>query len=123
MDYKPLRFINEPVEVEFDQPPLFEKVPGPPTRFRWRGEWYPVLELIQEWHDYSRRGRMASNMRPSHSETAARRGSWGVGQFYFRVRSRDDRVFDIYFDRAPKDVDNRKGAWIIDREMAADIPA
>lgn len=118
MDYKPIHFIGETVEVSFSRPPVLEKMPGPPDAFIWRGQNYRIAEVLSEWHDYRRRGRMANNMRPEHAHTAARRGSWGVGQDYYRVRTLDDRFFDIYYDRAPKSVDDRKGAWFLDKELA-----
>lgn len=118
-EYRPVRFINEEVEVFFDRPPVLEKVPHCPKAFVWREERFPIVELISEWHDYQRRGRMGRNMRPEHARTAARRGSWGVGQDYFRVRTEPGRVFDLYFDRAPKNVDNRKGGWFLDKELQA----
>ena len=117
MDLIPLRFIEEPVLALFDQPPVLEKKPPCPNGFIWRGETYRILELLAEWHDYDRHGRYARNMQPAHAAAASRKGSWGVGQFFFRVRIEDGRVFDLYYDRAPKDVDTRKGAWFIYREM------
>jgi hypothetical protein len=113
----PIRFINQEVEVRFDQPQLLEKTPNCPDGFAWRDEQFQIVELISEWRDYHRQGRMARNMRPEHAATAARRGSWGVGQFYFRVRTQQGRIFDLYYDRAPKDVDRRKGAWFLDKEL------
>ena len=117
MDLTPLRFIEEPVQVLFDQPPALEKKPPCPNGFTWRGVAYRILEILAEWHDYDRRGRSARNMQPAHAAAASRKGSWGVGQFYFRVRIEDGRVFDLYYDRAPKDVDTRKGGWFLYREM------
>lgn len=117
MKIKPLRFIAEPIVVEFDEPPLLEKKPGFPDRFAWRGETCRIAENLMEWHDYGRRGRMASNMRPAHLEVASRRGSWGVGRYYFRVRTDSGRIFDLYYDRAPKNADDRKGAWFLYREL------
>jgi hypothetical protein len=114
---KPVRFINETIEVVFDKPPALEKKPGPPSAFLWRGEKFAITELISEWHDYQRRGRMSRNMQPKHAKIAERGGSWGVGQDYFRVRTDKGRLFDLYFDRAPVDVDRRKGAWFLDREL------
>lgn len=117
MEFKPIRFINEPIEVEFDQAPLLEKKPGCPKRFRWREQTYLILDLLSEWHDYGRRGRMARNMRPEHAASAGLRGSWGVGQDYYRVRTSGERIFDLYYDRAPKDVDRRKGGWFLEKEL------
>ncbi len=110
------RFIEEAIEVIFDQPPLLEKKPCCPNAFVWRGETYRVTELLAEWHDYARRGRMSKNMRPSHA-AAAGRGSWGVGVFHFQVRTDDGRFYEIYYDRAPQDADHRKGNWFLYREM------
>jgi hypothetical protein len=118
--FRPLRFIGEPIQVEFDQPPALEKRPGCPDQFVWRGETYRVAELLREWHDYARRGRMARNMRPTHAAAAARRGSWGVGRDYYRVRTDSGQVFDLYYDRAPKSIDDRKGSWVLYQEMSAE---
>jgi len=117
MELTPLHFINEPIEVGFDRPPALEKKPGCPNRFTWRGATYQIVELLSEWHDYRRKGRMARNMQPAHAEVASSRGSWGVGQDYYRVRTSTAQVFDIYYDRAPLDVDRRKGSWFLYREL------
>ncbi|MFZ6031105.1 MAG: DUF6504 family protein [Chloroflexota bacterium] len=119
MNYSPLHFIEEPIEPVFEREPALEKTPPCPQAFRWREQVYTICELLSEWHDYTRRGKMARNMQPQHAAAAARRGSWGVGIFYFRVRVESGQVFDIYYDRAPQSVDERKGAWFIYREMAA----
>lgn len=117
MELEPIRFIGEEIEVEHDRPPLLEKRPHCPDRFFWRGKSYRVVEMLAEWQDFSRRGRMARNMRPAHQAAAERRGSWGVGRFFFRVRVEQGRIFDLYYDRAPKSASARKGAWFIYREL------
>ncbi len=118
MEFKPVRFIGEAVDVHFDQPPLLEKKPGCPDAFTWRGESQAVIELLSEWQDFGRRGRMGRNMQPQHAARAARKGSWGVGHFYFRVRTGSGKIFDLYYDRAPKSADDRKGEWVLYRELA-----
>ena len=118
MSYKPLHFIGEAITVQFIHPPALEKKTGPPDSFIWRGEPYTVQALLSEWHDYRRRGRMARNMQDQHAAAAARRGSWGVGQDYFRVLTHTGRIFDLYYDRAPLDSDRRKGSWFLDKELA-----
>ena len=115
---KPLRFIEEPIEVHYDIPPVLEKRPGCPNGFAWRGSTYRILDILSEWHDYHRRGRMARNMRTEHAATARKRGSWGVGKDYYRIVTDSEQIFDIYYDRAPKDVDNRKGAWFLFQELS-----
>lgn len=111
------QFIGQAIEVEFDRAPMLSKKPGCPDRFVWQGVTYVIVELLHQWHDYSRRGRMASNMQPAHAATAARRGSWGVGRFFFRVRVRSGQVFEIYYDRAPKDADRRHGGWFLTQAL------
>lgn len=117
MNLKPSRFLGEPVEVRFDQPPVLEKKPGCPDAFTWCGTEFRIVEKLREWHDYRRRGRMALNMRPDHAARATRRGSWGVGRDYFRVRVDSGQIFDLYYDRAPKDAGRRKGGWFLLREL------
>lgn len=99
---------------------MLEKKPGCPDGFSWRGIDFTITGLIQEWHDYQRRGRMARNMQPQHAAVASQRGSWGVGQDYFRVQTQDKQIFDLYYDRAPKDVDRRKGDWFIYQELVSE---
>jgi len=111
------RFIGEPITVEFDKPPQLSKKPGCPDRFVWGESTYEIVELLGERHDYERRGRMRDNMRPTHAATAARRGSWGVGRFYFKVRVVGGRCFELYYDRAPKDADRREGGWFLYQEL------
>jgi hypothetical protein len=111
------RFIGSSIEVIHDEPPVLEKRPGPPDGFTWEGRSFRVVAVSKEWHDYERRGRMADNMRPVHARVAARRGSWGVGRDYYRVRTDTGEVFDLYYDRAPKGVDRRKGAWFLFRQI------
>ena len=109
----PANFYDDPILVEFDAPPVREKSPHCPSRFTWRGETYAISKVLEEWNDYKRRGRMSRNMAPAHLASASRLGSWGVGRFYFRVRTSSDRVFELYYDRAPEDSDNRKGNWFL----------
>jgi len=88
--------------------------------------------MLSSWSDFKRRGKMARNMRPEHAAVAASRGSLNVGRFYFRVRvalssdasavelleNAKEQIFDIYYDRAMKNVDDRKGQWFVYRELA-----
>ncbi|MBM3151752.1 MAG: hypothetical protein FJZ96_06035 [Chloroflexi bacterium] len=117
MDYRPLHFIDRPVEPVFDTPPARQKTPPCPDGFSWDGKVYRVEQLLSEWRDFSRRGRMGNNMRPSHAAVAAGRGSLGVGRFYFRLLVDTGQVFDIYYDRAIRDADDRKGHWFLYREL------
>ena len=106
-----IHFYDEPLEPVFDEPPMLEKAPDCPDGFVWRGQPYRVAEMLAEWHDYRRRGRMESNMQPAHARVAAERGSLNVGRFYFRVRVENGQIFELYYDRSTNAVGDRKGHW------------
>lgn len=116
-NYQSLHFHDQPIEPIFDTPPAREKTPDCPNGFIWEEKTYRVVEMLSAWSDFARRGKMARNMRPAHAAVAASRGSLNVGRFYFRVRTDTDQIFDIYYDRAMKSVDDRKGQWFVYREM------
>jgi hypothetical protein len=126
-NYQAIHFFDRPIEVIFDTPPAREKTPDCPNGFLWEEKTYRVVEMLSSWSDFSRRGKMARNMRPAHAAVASSRGSLNVGRFYFRVRvvmsssstagHPQEQVFDIYYDRAMKNVDERKGQWFLYREM------
>jgi hypothetical protein len=113
VEYFPSSYIGETIEVIFNEAPVYEKSPDCPDAFLWRGEIFRVVELLEEWRDYKRRGRMEKNMRPEHASRAATHGSLGVGRFYFRVRVEGERFFELYYDRKPLDVDDKKGHWYL----------
>jgi hypothetical protein len=117
MEPKSSHFIGEEIEVHFDNLPVRQKTPSCPDGFAWQ-EWeYLVVEKLAERADFARRGRSARNMQPAHAAVAASRGSLGVGRFYFRVRVDTGQVFDLYYDREIKDVDDRLGHWFLYREL------
>jgi hypothetical protein len=117
MEYVPIHFLDQPIEPIFDVPPAREKTPDCPNGFVWEDRTYRITEMLSSWSDFTRRGKMARNMRPSRAEAASSRGSLNVGRFYFRVLTDSNQVFDIYYDRAMKNVDDRKGQWFVFREM------
>ena len=119
-ELQPLRFLDQPIEVFFNAPLVHEKSPTCPESFVWENQTYVVVEKLSEWTDFSRRGRAARNMRPSHAEVASGRGSLNVGRFFFRVRVDTGQIFDLTYDRAMKNVDDRKGLWLLYREMKAE---
>ena len=118
LDFTPLHFIDQPIEVHFDVIPARQKTPSCPDGFVWDGKNYRVTVKLSEWTDFTRRGRMARNMRPAHAAVAAEHGSLGVGRFYFRVQVETGQVFDLYYDRLIKDVDDRLGHWFLYRELS-----
>ena len=114
-----LRLTAEEIPVHSGRPSVREKKPEAPQAFDWHGTTRTVAEVISSWFDFDRKGREARNMAPAHLTTARRRGSWGVGRFYFRVRTDDGRAFDLYYDRAPESAGDRKGHWFLWRELRA----
>lgn len=117
-EYLPVKFIDEEIIVQFDQPLELIKRPRVPDRFQWQETTFGVLEVISEGFDFSRKGRMGRNMRPENLRKAERTGSWGVGRYNFRVRVTGDRIFDLYYDRASKNVSDRSGHWFLWRELS-----
>jgi len=117
-DEKFLYFLDQPIEVIFDKPPVYEKTPHCPDGFVWEEKTYRVVEKLSEWSDFTRRGRSERNMQPAHAQVASSRGSLNVGRFFFRVRVDTGQVFDLYYDRAMKNIEERKGQWFVYRELA-----
>jgi hypothetical protein len=118
LEPRPIHFLDQPIEVSFHTPPAREKLPHCPDGFTWEGRTYRIIETLSEWTDFTRRGRMSRNMSPEHAEVASGRGSLNVGRFYFRVRVDTGQLFDLYYDRAIKNVDDHKGEWFVYRELA-----
>ena len=116
-EFRPIHFFDQSIEAIFDTPPARQKSPECPNGFSWEGKTYRVTEMLSSWTDFTRRGKMARNMRPAHAVVASGRGSLNVGRFYFRVKVDTDQIFDIYYARAMKNVDDRKGQWFIYREL------
>jgi hypothetical protein len=116
-NYQPIHFLDHPIDPIFDTPPAREKSPDCPNGFIWENETYHIREMLASWSDFTRRGKMARNMRPAHAAVASSRGSLNVGRFYFRVKVDSGQIFDIYYDRAMKNVDDRKGRWFVYREL------
>lgn len=86
----PSRFIDEEIEVRF------ERKPGPPSLFLWRGREYKI-EVILEMHrrlDFQR-----SWWRRRHRD-------------YYIVKVDTGQVFELYFHRGP----GRKH-WVLYKEL------
>ena len=116
MQTVPMQFIDEPIEVIFNELPTYEKKPPCPDAFIWRGETYLISKVLSEQQDFNRRGRAARNMQEAHLQSASRVGAWGVGRYFFYVVVEGGRIYEIYFDRAPQDAGDRKGHWFLKGE-------
>jgi hypothetical protein len=117
-ELKPISFINEEITVHHAIDPIYKRTPTPPDSFSWGGETFEITEILLEWKDYDRRGKNAHNIRPSSLLKAVKRGSRAVGRFYFRVLTAQDRIFQLYFDRANWDTDQQTGTWILQSEYS-----
>jgi len=117
MKAKPSQFIDVPIEVIFDSTPALQKEPNCPNGFLWQGQKFHIVQLISSWCDFHRRGRMDRNMQPIHLARARNKGSWGVGRFHFCVKTEEGRFFELYYDRAPQHVADRKGHWVLLAEL------
>lgn len=109
----PKKFIDEEITIGYHQEPLLQKVPLCPDFFEWQGKRHVITELISEWCDLARKGDSAKNMRPEHLTRAEKLGSWGTGRFFFQVKTREGRTFEIYYDRTPRKGDDRNGYWVL----------
>lgn len=119
MDETNSHFIGEEIQVRFKEPPVRRKTPPCPDGFTWQGQEYAIQEKLSEWADFARRGKMSRNMEPAHAAVASSRGSLGVGRFFFRVRVDRGQVFDLYYDREIRDVDDKLGHWFLYRELTS----
>ncbi len=113
-------FIGVEISVDLTEGAGPEKKPPPPRSFRWHETDFEIVEVLAEWHRYGRPEIRTQGGRPPYAQRSGRtQGSWGVGRAYFRVRTADDRLFDLYYDRAPKK-QQRSGSWFLWRELADD---
>jgi len=110
-------YIGEIIAVGFDNPPLLVKKPECPNTFTWRDDSYHITEVISEWHDFSRTGKYTRNMKSTHLERANIKGTLGVGRFYYRVRTNENRLFEIYYDRSIKNTFETSGLWVLFQEL------
>ncbi len=85
--------------------------PPAPLSFTLQGQVFDVLEVLQEWWDYTNLSPAQRTYRPSYHRSSARRGSFGLGRHYFRVRT-SCGVFLIYYDRRPTP-SSRGGSWVV----------
>ena len=107
------KFIGEEISVFLPDGDFLEKNPKCPLSFTWQNQEISVVELLQSWTDFSRKGNRSRNMRTEHLQRAKLKGSWGVGRFYFTVKGETGRIFTIYYDRSPSSSSHRKGKWFL----------
>ena len=79
-------FYSEPIQVETDAQTRL------PKSFRWRGKSYVISAVEKEWQDWG------------FGATEPRRKNWRLRHHrnYFLVKTDDNQVFKIYYDRGTK---------------------
>jgi hypothetical protein len=85
----PGSFISEPivpVEAGFDTGGMARGEPGLPQKFRWRKKEFIVAEVLERWKE--------------HGDCRHGGGERYVRKHGYRVRTTDDTVFRIYFQRS-----------------------
>lgn len=95
------QFVSEPITVDVDsmrRTVLVSGSPDCPRRFCWRGEWYDVVEVLEEWKHATKEGGRAM-------------GETYVRSHRFRVRTVQGMEAVIYCDRQVSR--NKKGGWWI----------
>ncbi len=112
------RFISQPIAVKFSSPPAYIKSPPCPASFIWQAQEFTVKRCLLEGKDFSRKDRMARNMRPANARVAKSRGSWGVERFYFEVETTTQQFFRLYYDRSPANAFDREGIWFLHAELS-----
>ena len=110
-------YIGEIITVAFDKAAFLTKKPGCPDKFTWQGNTFVIIETLSAWQDLERRGKFGRNMQDAHARRARVKGSLGVGRFYFRVKTSDSRVFELYYDRLIKSVSESGGYWVLLQEL------
>ena len=115
-----MQFIGHEITVTLPSGFSLEKKPPVPESFQWQGKLHTVTEMLAMWHRYGKPEIRTQGGRPPYFVRSGRtQGSWGKGRVYYRIRTKNGRLFDLYYDRAPKG-QRRAGSWILWRELSAD---
>jgi hypothetical protein len=112
-----MHFVGVEIAVDLPEELVLVKKPPVPTAFTWENVRFEIVDMLAEWHRYGRPEIRTQGGRPPYAQRSERtQGSWGVGRVYYRVRTAENRFFDLYYDRAPKG-QLRDGSWVLWREL------
>lgn len=100
-------FIGARVEVTLGGDPILL-----PVSFRWEGREYAVAEVLARWFDYG----FGPQARPSPKWWQRRHRN------YYRVRTADGEVFELYFDRGANLKHPERRVWILYRSLGTPTP-
>lgn len=94
------RFIDEKIDVTVDGEIK------QPREFIWRGRTYTVANVLHSWQDWGfAKGAVQRNWRTRRHRN------------YFRVRTEDGEVFELYLDRGTKP---GRDVWYLYQQLDAD---
>ena len=90
------KFIGSPVKVEFSQEPGYKR----PLALNWNDEGAFVSEVLSRWEDWG------------FGAAPPKRRHWWQRRHrtYYRVRTTDGRIFELYYDRSRQE-------WFLTREI------
>ena len=104
-------FISVPTTIEWSDDSVVRRRQDI-VAFSWGKERHEVIELVRFWEERS----------PPRYRRSGRSNRWHVSPFgreFYRVRTREDRYFDIYMDRQVH-YGEVSGRWILWRELHAE---
>jgi len=92
-------FFSDKIHVERDE------TTREPAVFRWKKKEYKIKEVLSSWSDWK------------FPEGSPKRKNWRLRhhRVYYRMKTEDDQIFEIYFDRKTKKED---GEWVLYRRLA-----
>lgn len=93
------QFVSEPITVDVNsmsRTVLVSGSPDCPRRFSWRGQWFDVVEVLEEWKHVAKEGGRAT-------------GETYVRSHRFRVRTAQGIEAVIYCDRQVSK--KKKSVW------------
>jgi hypothetical protein len=96
-------FVSEPIQPRtggFDAAAMARGEPGLPTGFRWRDQWYEVVERLESWKETSPEGGRAGG------EVYLRRHA-------YKLRMSDGSVWTVYFLRQTPKSGSPRRRWFV----------
>ena len=75
-----------------------------PVLFCWKDKDYKIKEILSSWSDWK------------FPKGSPKRKNWRLRhhRVYYRIKTEDDQIFEIYFDRKTKKED---GEWVLCRKL------
>lgn len=78
-----------------------------PVSFQLDDREYTIADILESWHDYGF----------GKSSTGRKRWWQRHHRTYFRVKTAEGEVFEIYFDRGTKLEQVKRGMWFLSRQI------